>query len=140
MKTRRGCFVFFIDIYSLVKHIEKLTLLATAARSNLRCSYRRSGKTCFQCIDVSSPQPQTADRDHSQGERESGSGTANQSRVNSPAGQWEPGGEDVSLMLNPPPPIESCLEGPRGGVAGRGEGGEGAGRTGQEKPVQGKTL
>ena len=76
--------------------------------------------------DISSPQPQTADRDHSQGERESGSGTANQSRVNSPAGQWEPGGEDVSLMLNPSPPIESCLEGQGGGVTGRGEGGEGA--------------
>ena len=47
--------------------------------------------------DVSSPQPQTANRDHSQGERESESGTANQGRVNSPAGQWELGGEDVSL-------------------------------------------
>ena len=56
-------------------------------------------------IDVSSPQPQTADRDHGQGERESGSGMTNQSRVNSPAGQWEPGGEDVSLMLNPSPPL-----------------------------------
>ena len=80
--------------------------------------------------DVSSLQPQTANRDHSQGERESESGTANQSRVNSLAGQWEPGGEDASLMLNPPPPIESCLEVPRGGVAERGEGEEGAGRAG----------
>ena len=40
----------------------------------------------FYKCDVSSPHP--ADRDHSQGEREMGSGTANQSRVNSPAGQW----------------------------------------------------
>ena len=67
-----------------------------------------------QFNDVSSPQPQTADRDHSQCERESGRRTANQSRVNSPAGQWEPGGEDASPMLNPPPPIESCLEVPGG--------------------------
>ena len=81
-------------------------------------------------IDVSSPQPQTADRDHSQCERESGRGTANQSRVNSPAGQWEPGGENTSRCSTPPPPIESCLEVPGGGVAERGEGEEGAGRAG----------
>ena len=80
--------------------------------------------------DVSSPPPQTADRDHSQCERESGREPANQSRVNNPAGQWEPGGEDASLMLSPPPPLESCLEVPRGGAAESGEGGEGAGRAG----------
>ena len=78
-------------------------LLLMAKNSNKRLSD----------IDVSSPH--TADRDHSQCERESESGTANQSRVNSPAGQWESGGKDASLMLNPPPPIESCLEGPGGG-------------------------
>ena len=70
--------------------------------------------------------------------RESGSGTANQSCVNNPAGQWELGGEDVSLMLNPPPLLESCLEGPRGGVAGRGEGGQV--ELAQGKPVQRKIL
>ena len=92
--------------------------------------------------DESSPQPQTADRDHSQCERESGSGTANQSRVNSPAGQWEPGGKDAIPMLNPPPPIESCLEGQGGGVAERGEGrGErGQAELAQERAVQRKTL
>ena len=75
----------------------------------------------FTCVsDVSSPR--TANRDHSQCERESGSGTANQSRVNSPAGQWELGGKDAIPMLNPPPTIESCLEGQGGGVAERGEG------------------
>ena len=61
---------------------------------------------------------------------------ANQSRVNSSAGQWEPGGEDANPMLNPPPPIESCLEGPEGGEAERREGGEGAGRAG---PTEGST-
>ena len=90
--------------------------------------------------DVSSPPPQTADRDHSQCERESGREPANQSRVNNPAGQWEPGGEDASLMLSPPPPIESCLEVPRGGAAERGEGGEGAGRAGPGEGSQGKDL
>ena len=40
------------------------------------------------------------------------------------------GGENAPLMLSPPPPIESCLEVPRGGAAVRGEGGEGAGRAG----------
>ena len=91
-------------------------------------------------IDVSSPH--TADRDHSQWEREMGIGTANQSRVNSPAGQWEPGGKDATPMLTPPPPIESCLGEQGGGVAERGEG---RGRRGQvelaqERAVQGKTL
>ena len=90
--------------------------------------------------DVSSPPPQTADRDHSQCERESERELANQSRVNNPAGQWEPGGEDASLMLSPPPPIESCLEVPRGGAAERGEGGEGAGRAGPGESSQGKDL
>ena len=71
-----------------------------------------------------------------------GSGTANQSRVNSPAGQWEPGGKDAIPMLTPPPPIESCLGGQGGGVAERGEG---RGRRGQaelaqERVVQRKTL
>ena len=96
--------------------------------------------SAHKASDVSSPQQQTADRDHSQRERESGGETANQSRVNSPAGQWEPGGEDVSLMLNPPPPIESCLEGQGGGVTGRGEGGEGAGRAGPREASLGKDL
>ena len=82
--------------------------------------------------DVSSPQPPTADRDHSQGERESESETANQSRVTGPAGQWEPGEENVSLMLSLPPPIESCLGEQGGGVTRRGEGEEGAGRAGPE--------
>ena len=90
--------------------------------------------------DVSSPQQQTAGRDHSQRERESGRETANQSCVNSPAGQWEPGGEDASPMLNPLPPIESCLEVPGGGAAERGEGGEGAGRAGPGESSQGKDL
>ena len=54
--------------------------------------------------DVSSPPPQTADRDHSQCERESGREMANQSRVNNPAGQWEPGGEDAAWCLAPHPP------------------------------------
>ena len=90
--------------------------------------------------DVSSPQPQTTDRDHSQCERESGRRTANQSCVNSPAGQWEPGGEDASPMLNPPPPIESCLEVPGGGVAERGEGEEGAGRAGPGESSPRKDL
>ena len=64
-------------------------------------------------------------------EREMGIGTANQSRVNNPAGQWEPGGKDATLMLTPPPPIESCLEGQGGEVAERGEGrGRIAGKTG----------
>ena len=90
--------------------------------------------------DVSSPPPQTADRDHSQCERESGRETANQSHVNNPAGQWEPGGKDASPMLSPPPPIESCLEVPKGGAAERGEGGEGAGRAGPGEGSQGKEL
>ena len=73
-----------------------------------------------------------------------GSGTANESRVNSPAGQWEPGGKGryPDALLTPPPPIESCLEEQGGGVAERGEG---RGRRGQvelaqEKAVQRKTL
>ena len=103
-------------------------------RKRLQCP------TLALAIDVSSPQPQTADRDHSQGERESESGTANQSRVTGPAGQWELGEEDVSLMLSPPPPIESCLEEQGGGVTGRGEGGEGAGRAGPREASLGKDL
>ena len=80
-------------------------------------------------FDVSSPH--TADRDHSRWEREMGIGMANQSRVNNPAGQWEPGGKDATLMLTPPPPIESCLGGQGGEVAERGEGrGRRAGKTG----------
>ena len=90
--------------------------------------------------DVSSLQQQTAGRDHSQRERESERETANQSRVNSLAGQWEPGGENTSRCSTPPPPIESCLEVPGGGVAERGEGEEGAGRAGPGEAVQGKTL
>ena len=82
----------------------------------------------YRNTDVSSPQQQTAGRDHSHRERERGRETANQSRVNSPAGQWEPGGENTSRCSTPPPPIESCLEVPGGGVAERGEGEEGAGR------------
>ena len=79
--------------------------------------------------DVSSPH--TADRDHSQRERERRSGTANQSRVNNPAGQWEPGGKDATLMLTPSPPIESCLREQGGEVAERREGGgRRAGKTG----------
>ena len=56
-----------------------------------------------------------------------GIGTANQSRVNKPAGQWEPGGKDATLMATPPPPLESCLGGQGGEVA---EKGEGRGKTG----------
>ena len=68
--------------------------------------------------------------------------TANQSRVNSPAGQWEPGGKDAIPILTPLPPIESCLEGQGGGVAERGAG---RGRRGQvelaqERAVQRKTF
>ena len=53
-----------------------------------------------------------------------GIGTANQGRVNKPAGQWEPGGKDATLMPNPPPQLESCLR----GQGGEGNGGE-AGKT-----------
>ena len=46
-------------------------------------------------------------------------------------GQWEPGGKDATLMLSPPPQLESCLGGQGGEVAERGEGGGGrAGKTG----------
>ena len=51
--------------------------------------------------DVSSPH--TADRDHSQWEGKMGNGTANQSRVNKQAGQWEPGGKDATLIPTPTP-------------------------------------
>ena len=68
--------------------------------------------------DVSSPH--TADRDHSQCEGKMGIGTANQGRVNKPAGQWEPGGKDATLMLSH---LESCPGGQGGEVAERGEGG-----------------
>ena len=60
-----------------------------------------------------------------------GIGTTNQGRVNKPAGQWEPGGKDATLMPSPPPPLESCLGGQGGEVAERGEGGDRrAGKTG----------
>ena len=73
----------------------------------------------------------TADRDHSQCEGKMGIGTANQGRVNKPAGQWEPGGKDATLMPTPPPQLESCLRGQGGEVAERGEGKGGrAGKTG----------
>ena len=81
------------------------------------------GKNCPWATwisDVSSPH--TADRDHSQWEREMGIGTANQGYVNKPAGQWEPGGKDATLMPSPPPQLESCLRGRGGEVAERGEG------------------
>ena len=61
-----------------------------------------------------------------------GIGTANQSCVNNPAGQWEPGGKDATPMPTPPPPLESCLRGPGGVVAERGDGGGG----GQVEPAQ----
>ena len=84
----------------------------------------------YYISDVSSLH--TANRDHSQCEGKMGIGTANQGRVNKPAGQWEPGGKDATLMPTPPPPLESCLRGQGGEVAerGRGEGG------GQVKPAQ----
>ena len=59
-------------------------------------------------------------------------GTANQSRVNKPAGQWEPGGKDATLMPTPPPQLESCLRGQGGEVAERGEGK--GGRAGKTDP------
>ena len=52
-------------------------------------------------------------------------GAANQSRVNKPAGQWDPGGKDATLMPTPPPQLESCLRRQGGGVAKRGKGREG---------------
>ena len=96
--------------------------------------------TMTMTIDVSSPH--TADRDHSQWEREMGIETANQSRVNSPAGQWEPGVKDATPMLTPPPAIESCLGEQGGGLAERGEGRERRGQVelAQERAVQRKTL
>ena len=57
-------------------------------------------------------------------------GTTNQSRVNKPAGQWESGRKDATLMPTPPPQLESCLRRRRWEVAERGEGkGGGAGKT-----------
>ena len=71
-----------------------------------------------------------------------GNVTANQSHVNSPAGQWEPGGKDAIPMLTPPPPIESYLGGQGGGVAERGEvrGRREQVELAQERVVQRKTL
>ena len=71
-----------------------------------------------------------------------GNGTANQSRVNSLAGQWELGGKDAIPMLTPPPPIESYLGGQGGGVAERGEvrGRREQVELAQERVVQRKTL
>ena len=59
-------------------------------------------------------------------------GATNQSWVNKPAGQWEPGGKDATLMPNPPPQLESCLRGQGGEVAERGEGK--GGRAGKTDP------
>ena len=50
------------------------------------------------------------------------------------------GGRKHQPTLNPPPPIESCLEVPGGGVAERGEGEEGAGRTGPREASPRKDL
>ena len=75
--------------------------------------------------DVSSPQTPNADRDQSQGERESESETANQSRVTGPAGQWEPGEENTSRRLTPPHPHRVLLGRTRGGSNWKGGGGRG---------------
>ena len=48
----------------------------------------------------------------------------NQSHVNKPAGQWEPGGKDAILMPTPPPHLESCLR-EQGGEVEENEEGEG---------------
>ena len=57
-------------------------------------------------------------------------GATNQSRVNKPAGQWEPGRKDATLMPNPLPQLESYLRRQGGEVAERGEGKGGeAGKT-----------
>ena len=77
----------------------------------------------YTSIDVSSPH--TADRDPSRSEGKMEIGSTNQSRVNKPAGQWEPGGKDATLMPTPPPQLESCLRGQGGEVDERGRGREG---------------
>ena len=57
-------------------------------------------------------------------------GATNQSHVNKPAGQWEPGRKDATLMPNPLPQLESYLRRQGGEVAERGEGKGGeAGKT-----------
>ena len=57
----------------------------------------------------------------------------NQSHVNKPADQWEPGGKDTILMPTPPPHLESCLR-EQGGKVEESEEGErgGTGKTGPE--------
>ena len=95
------------NCYKIIKYAREHTDFAQNVRE---CRY----------IDVSSPQ--TANRDHSQWEGKMGIGTTNQGRVNKPAGQWEPGGKDATLMPSPPPPLESCLGGQGGGLAERGKG------------------
>ena len=95
-----------------------------------RWKSRRGKEGGVKGVDVSSPH--TDDRDHSQCEGKMGIGTANQGRVNKPAGQWEPGGKDATLMPTPPPQLESCLRGQGGEVAERGEGK--GGRAGKTDP------
>ena len=46
-------------------------------------------------------------------------GATNQSHVNKPAGQWEPGRKDATLMPNPLPQLESYLRRQGGEVAER---------------------
>ena len=52
-------------------------------------------------------------------------GATNQSHVNKPAGQWEPGRKDATLMPNPLPQLESYLRRQGGEVAERRRGREG---------------
>ena len=82
----------------------------------------------IKCNDVSSPH--TADRDPSRSEGKTEIGATNQSPVNKPADQWEPGGKDATLMPTPPPQLESCLREQGGEVDERRRGkGGGTGKT-----------
>ena len=58
----------------------------------------------------------------------------NQSHVNKPDDQWEPGGKDTILMPTPPPHLESCLREQEREVEEGGEGEGGGG--GQVKRTQ----